>query len=80
MPGQLHLAAGSRRRVDHAIRRRERQPSGTRIETGPAYEVRAEGDASFSSTHHARECGASVSKVLGEALRAAPVLRADAGI
>ncbi|WP_250512313.1 hypothetical protein [Caballeronia sp. INDeC2] len=55
------------------------RPSGTRFDAEPAYEIRAEGDACFSSTARAQECGASMGKVLGEALRAAPVLHIDAG-
>lgn len=50
------------------------RPSGTSVKTIPTYEIRAEGDACFSTVRHAQECGAAMGKVLGETLRAAPGL------
>ncbi|WP_106857592.1 hypothetical protein [Caballeronia novacaledonica] len=55
------------------------KPSGTSIKRIPAYEMKAEGDACFLTTRQAKECGASMGKLLGEALRAAPVLQIEAG-
>ncbi|WP_175023549.1 hypothetical protein [Burkholderia aenigmatica] len=57
----------------------DEKPAGTRYTFKPIYKARADGDTCVDSDSLAKQCGAAMGKILGDALRAAHVMQIGAG-